>query len=138
VKWLLRIFEPVHRTVLGLSAFSRRMPITIGRFPWQKSKSVESAARSTASSEGHYVLILLLLAIGIFLSFGLKFISWREMPHAFISVWKGRRHDPGHEGEPTPFRTLMTSPAATVGTGNIVGVATAILMGGPGAVFWMG
>jgi AGCS family alanine or glycine:cation symporter len=86
---------------------------------------------------GPYVLIPLLLAVGIFLSIGLKFIPWRELPHAFATMLKGRRHNPDHEGELTPFRALMTSLAATIGTGNIVGVATAILMGGPGAVFWM-
>jgi AGCS family alanine or glycine:cation symporter len=86
---------------------------------------------------GPYVLIPLLLMTGIVLTVGLKFMPWREMPHAFVTLWRGLRHKPGHEGELTPFRALMTSLAATIGTGNIVGVATAILMGGPGAVFWM-
>lgn len=52
-------------------------------------------------------------------------------------MWQGRSHDAEHEGELSPFKALMTSMAATVGTGNIVGVATAISIGGPGAVFWM-
>ena len=52
-------------------------------------------------------------------------------------MWHGRKHGEGAEGELTPFNALMTSLAATVGTGNIVGVATAIYLGGPGAVFWM-
>lgn len=86
---------------------------------------------------GPYVLIPLLLITGVVLTIGLKFMPWREMPHAFVTLWRGLRHKPGHEGELTPFRALMTSLAATIGTGNIVGVATAILMGGPGAVFWM-
>jgi AGCS family alanine or glycine:cation symporter len=86
---------------------------------------------------GPYVLIPLLLAVGIVLTIGLKFMPWRQIPHAFVTMWKGRHQKPGHEGELTPFRALMTSLAATIGTGNIVGVATAILMGGPGAVFWM-
>lgn len=86
---------------------------------------------------GPYVLIPLLFIAGVVLTVGLKFMPWREMPHAFAVMWKGRRHVPGHEGELTPFRALMTSLAATIGVGNIVGVATAILMGGPGAVFWM-
>jgi len=86
---------------------------------------------------GPYVLIPLLFIVGIVLTIGLRFMPWREMPHAFAVMWRGRRHTPGHEGELTPFRALMTSLAATIGTGNIVGVATAILLGGPGAVFWM-
>ncbi|MDR1854580.1 MAG: sodium:alanine symporter family protein [Azoarcus sp.] len=86
---------------------------------------------------GPYVLIPLLLIVGIFLSIGLKFIPWRKLPHAFATMWRGRHHHPDHEGELTPFRALMTSLAGTIGIGNIVGVATAILMGGPGAVFWM-
>ncbi|MDR2032877.1 MAG: sodium:alanine symporter family protein [Azoarcus sp.] len=86
---------------------------------------------------GPFVLIPLLLIVGMFLTIGLRFLPWRELPHAFATMWKGRLRQPGHEGELTPFRALMTSLAATIGTGNIVGVATAILMGGPGAVFWM-
>jgi AGCS family alanine or glycine:cation symporter len=83
------------------------------------------------------VLIPLLLIVGIVMTIGLRFMSWRKIPHAFAVMWRGRHHDPEHKGELSPFRALMTSLAATVGTGNIVGVATAILLGGPGAVFWM-
>ncbi|MDR1425352.1 MAG: sodium:alanine symporter family protein [Azoarcus sp.] len=86
---------------------------------------------------GPYVLIPLLFIVGVFLTLGLRFIPWRKLPHAFVTMWRGRHHHPDHEGELTPFRALMTSLAATIGTGNIVGVATAILLGGPGAVFWM-
>ncbi|MDR1934073.1 MAG: sodium:alanine symporter family protein [Candidatus Accumulibacter sp.] len=86
---------------------------------------------------GPFVLIPLLFIVGVFLTFGLRFQSWRKLPHALAVMWRGRRSHPGHEGELSPFRALMTSLAATIGTGNIVGVATAILMGGPGAVFWM-
>jgi AGCS family alanine or glycine:cation symporter len=86
---------------------------------------------------GPYVLIPLLLIVGVVMTVGLRFMSWRKIPHAFATMWRGRHSDPEHKGELTPFRALMTSLAATVGTGNIVGVATAILMGGPGAVFWM-
>jgi AGCS family alanine or glycine:cation symporter len=86
---------------------------------------------------GPYLLIPLLLGVGIFLTIGLKFMPFRKLPHALAAMWKGRRYDPKHEGEISPFRALMTSLAATVGTGNIVGVATAIMWGGPGAIFWM-
>ncbi|MDR0588238.1 MAG: sodium:alanine symporter family protein [Burkholderiales bacterium] len=86
---------------------------------------------------GPYVLIPLLLLVGVILTVSLKFIAFRKLFHAFAVMWRGRKAHPEHEGELTPFRALMTSLAATVGTGNIVGVATAILLGGPGAVFWM-
>ncbi|MDR3299749.1 MAG: sodium:alanine symporter family protein [Candidatus Accumulibacter sp.] len=86
---------------------------------------------------GPFVLIPLLLGVGVILMVGLRFMPLRRMGPAFAVMWRGRKHHPDHKGELTPFRALMTSMAATVGTGNIVGVATAILMGGPGAVFWM-
>jgi AGCS family alanine or glycine:cation symporter len=86
---------------------------------------------------GPFLLIPLLLGVGIFLTIGLRFITFRKLFHAFAVMWRGRKYNPEHEGEISPFRALMTSLAATVGTGNIVGVATAIMMGGPGAIFWM-
>jgi AGCS family alanine or glycine:cation symporter len=52
-------------------------------------------------------------------------------------LWKGRTHEENADGELTPFNALMTALAATVGTGNIAWVATAIFIGGPGALFWM-
>lgn len=52
-------------------------------------------------------------------------------------LWKGRTSSAGDKGELTPFNALMTALAGTIGTGSIVGVATAILSGGPGALFWM-
>jgi AGCS family alanine or glycine:cation symporter len=86
---------------------------------------------------GPYLLIPLLLGVGVILMAGLRFMPLRRMPHAFVVLWRGRKAQPEYEGEISPFRALMTSLAPTVGTGNIVGVATAILLGGPGAVFWM-
>ncbi|MDR1921040.1 MAG: alanine:cation symporter family protein, partial [Candidatus Adiutrix sp.] len=84
---------------------------------------------------GPYVLIPLLLGTGIIMMVGLRFMPFAKLGAAFAVMWHGRRHDPEHKGELSPFNALMTSMAATVGTGNIVGVATAILLGGPGAVF---
>jgi AGCS family alanine or glycine:cation symporter len=52
-------------------------------------------------------------------------------------VWRGRVGDVDGHGEVSPFAALMTCLAATIGVGNIAGVATAIALGGPGAVFWM-
>lgn len=81
--------------------------------------------------------LALLVGVGIYLTIGLKFIPWRKIPHAFASLWAGRRSDTPDQGDITPFQSLMTALSATVGTGNIAGVATAIALGGPGAVFWM-
>jgi len=80
--------------------------------------------------------ILLLLGTGIFLTVGLKFIPIRKFPQAIKHLLKGRK--PGTaQGDITPLQALTTELSATIGTGNIAGVATAIFMGGPGAVFWM-
>ncbi len=83
------------------------------------------------------VLIVMILGVGLYLTFGLRFISIRRVPFAFRMLWRGRVGDKGAKGELSPFNALMTALAATVGTGNIVGVATAIGTGGPGALFWM-
>ena len=86
---------------------------------------------------GPYCLLPLLVGTGVYLVFGLKFLPWRYIGPAFMHMWRGRRSDATHKGELSPFQAMMTCMAATIGTGNIVGVATAIMIGGPGAVFWM-
>ena len=81
-------------------------------------------------------MLVLILSVGLFLTLGLKIMTILKLPFAFKLLWKGRI--PGvEEGEITPFNALMTSLSATIGTGNIAGVATAIFLGGPGAIFWM-
>jgi len=82
------------------------------------------------------VMLTLLVGVGVFLTIGLKAMPWRHVPAAFALLWKGRKGDKT-SGDVPPFQALMTAMAATVGTGNIAGVATAIFIGGPGAVFWM-
>ncbi|MDD4960839.1 MAG: sodium:alanine symporter family protein [Candidatus Marinimicrobia bacterium] len=81
-------------------------------------------------------MMVLLLGTGIFLSIRYKFLQLRGFKHAFgiLSGKYDRERDPG---EISHFQALTTALSATVGTGNIVGVAAAIMMGGPGAVFWM-
>ena len=81
------------------------------------------------------ILLALLLGTGVFLTLGLKGMTIRKIPYAFRQLLKGRKSS--GEGEVTPFNALMTSLSSTVGTGNIAGVATAISLGGPGALFWM-
>lgn len=79
-------------------------------------------------------LVLLLLGTGLYLTLLLRGIQLRAFIHAFKLVFH-KEHD--GEGDISHFAALMTALAATVGIGNIVGVATAITLGGPGAVFWM-
>lgn len=83
------------------------------------------------------VMLVLLLGMGLFLMMRLGFMPLRKIGMAFVLLWKGRVSKHGESGELSPFRALMTALAATIGTGNIAGVATAIYLGGPGAVFWM-
>ena len=83
---------------------------------------------------GPYMLVLI-LGTGFFLMLGLKLMPLARLGYGFRMLWRGR-HEMG-EGDITPFNALMTSLSATIGTGNIAGVATAIFMGGPGALFWM-
>src|SRR5690606_23307708 len=73
---------------------------------------------------------------GIFLTIRLTFIQVRLLPYSLKQVFS-RKHDKKVDGDISHFQALMTAMAATVGVGNIVGVATAITLGGPGAVFWM-
>ncbi|EIK52203.1 sodium:alanine symporter [Stutzerimonas stutzeri TS44] len=82
-------------------------------------------------------MLVLILGTGLFLMIYLKFMPWLNIPAGFALLWKGRQKGDDESGEISPFQALMTCLAATVGTGNIAGVATAIFLGGPGAVFWM-
>ncbi|MEM7018201.1 MAG: sodium:alanine symporter family protein, partial [Pseudomonadota bacterium] len=84
---------------------------------------------------GPFLLIPLLLGTGLYLTIGLGFMPMRKLGYGFQMLWKGRKKQ--GEGEISPFNALMTALSATVGTGNIAGVATAITLGGPGALFWM-
>lgn len=83
------------------------------------------------------ITLVLLLGTGIYLMIGLRALPWRRIGTGFALLWKGRTSDDSASGEITPFQALSTALAATIGTGNIAGVATAITLGGPGAVFWM-
>ncbi len=85
---------------------------------------------------GPFLLIPLLLLTGLYLTFILRGIQFRRLGYA---LWYGliRRREPGAIGDISHYQALTTALAATVGVGNIAGVATAIFLGGPGAVFWM-
>ncbi len=81
------------------------------------------------------IMLVLLLGTGLYLSIGLRLLTVRRIPAAFKMLLGGRKGQ--GDGEISPFSALMTSLSATIGTGNIAGVATAIVLGGPGALFWM-
>ena len=81
------------------------------------------------------LMLALLFGTGIFLSLGLRFMPVRKIPTGLKLLLHGRKGS--GDGDISPFSALMTSLSATIGTGNIAGVATAIALGGPGALFWM-
>jgi AGCS family alanine or glycine:cation symporter len=81
-------------------------------------------------------LMLLLIGTGVWFTVLLRGLQFRLLPHALWLAFIKRR-EAGGQGDISHFQALMTALAATVGTGNIVGVATAIAIGGPGAVFWL-
>jgi len=81
-------------------------------------------------------MLILLLGTGVYLTAGLRGMPQRKLIYGFSMMFAGRK-ETTQPGDITPFQALATSLAATVGTGNIAGVATAIHLGGPGAVFWM-
>jgi AGCS family alanine or glycine:cation symporter len=80
-------------------------------------------------------MLVLILGVGLYLTFGLRLRSILQVPLSLAFLWRGRVRE--GKGEITPFNALMTELSATIGTGNIAGVATAIFLGGPGAIFWM-
>ena len=80
------------------------------------------------------IMLACLVGTGIFLTIRLKFLPWRNLWYAIQMVFSKRDK---HEGDISPFQSLMTALSATIGTGNIVGVATAMVLGGPGALVWM-
>ena len=81
-------------------------------------------------------MLFMIFGTGLFLMLGLRFMPLLNLGKGFKLLWQGRAGD--HKaGEISPFNALMTSLSATIGTGNITGVATAIFIGGPGALFWM-
>jgi AGCS family alanine or glycine:cation symporter len=81
-------------------------------------------------------MLVLILGTGLFLMFGLRLMPIFKLAYGGKMLWQGRESD-SKQGDISAFNALMTSLAATIGTGNIAGVATAIFLGGPGALFWM-
>ncbi len=81
------------------------------------------------------IMLALLLGVGVYLTLGLQLMPWLKIGHGFKLLFSGDADK--DQGDISPFQALMTALSATIGTGNIAGVATAIFLGGPGAIFWM-
>lgn len=82
-------------------------------------------------------LIILLIGAGLFFTFASKFVQFRFFGRSMKEMWAGRRRGERASQGITPFQAFVTGVASRVGVGNIAGVAIAISIGGPGAVFWM-
>lgn len=105
----------------------------------------ESILKSIVDTANKYIwesptelpwLVILLLGTGIFITFRMGWINVRYFRHA-IDVLRGRYDNPKDKGDINHFQALTTALSATVGIGNIAGVATAIHYGGPGTIFWL-
>ncbi len=82
------------------------------------------------------LMVAALLVTGLVMTAALRFLQIRKLNHS-LDVIRGKYDDPSHEGDLSHFQALTTALSATVGIGNIAGVATALHYGGPGALFWM-
>ncbi len=96
----------------------------------------EAACRDVAAGTKLPFIVLWLVAGAIFFTLRFRFVNLRAFKHA-VMVTAGRYDDPNDPGEVSHFQALSSALSATVGLGNIAGVAVAVGMGGPGAVFWM-
>ena len=90
----------------------------------------------TIGGESIPIIVAALLGTGFFLTLRLAFIQFRRLVHGF-ALTSGKYDDPSQPGDVSHFQALSTALSATVGIGNIAGVALAIHFGGPGALFWM-
>ena len=84
-----------------------------------------------------YVLIVMLIALGVYFTFKTKFVQFRYFGEMFRLLGDGAGKDAKSEGKVSSFQAFCISTASRVGTGNIAGIAIAIIGGGPGAIFWM-
>lgn len=102
---------------------------------------LESFSELIATIDGYVwgpVMLVILVGTGLYLTLRTKFLAWRNLPYAIKSTLsKEARTTKRGEGDVSPFACLCTALAATIGTGNIAGVASALAVGGPGALVWM-
>ena len=99
-------------------------------------EALEKIVNSINNYLSGYILVFLLVGIGLFYSIKTKFVQVRCLGEGFKKVFAKKSSKDGEKGL-SPFQALATAVAAQVGTGNIVGACGAILIGGPGAIFWM-
>ena len=97
--------------------------------------TLENTLNSISSFIWGPITLFFLLGVGIYLMIGLHAYPIKNLKHGFKVLFK--KSDDKDDGDISSFESLMTALSATVGTGNIAGVATAIFLGGPGAIFWM-
>ena len=97
---------------------------------------MENVIQSVNNLVWGWPMMALLLLTGVYLTFGLRLMSIIRIPYGFKQLFRKRTGDE-EEGDVSPFAALMTALSSTIGTGNIAGVAAAIAIGGPGAIFWM-
>ena len=117
------------------AALLTNLSLQLGQFPSGLEGTVEAINNPINSFIWGWPTVILIAGTGILLMVGLGFMPLLRIPYGMRMLL--RNPTSSSEGEISPFQALMTSMAATIGTGNIAGVAVAIAMGGPGAVFWM-
>lgn len=99
-------------------------------------EKIDNIVAEMASAAWGLPLLILLIGGGLYLIIRIRFLPFRYLGHA-IAVLRGKYDNESDAGEITHFQALTTALSATVGMGNIAGVAVAIAIGGPGAIFWM-
>ena len=100
-------------------------------------KSIEELVNTLGGIVWGPPMLILLVGTGFYLTFGLRGLQFRKLWYSLWLALVKRKEDSDEPGDISHFQALMTALSATVGTGNIAGVATAIATGGPGALFWM-
>lgn len=100
-------------------------------------KSIEAFIGKVGAFAWGPPMLILLVGTGLYLTLALRGLQFRKLGYSLWLALVKRKEDTGTTGDITHFQALMTALSATVGTGNIAGVATAIAAGGPGALFWM-
>ncbi|WP_320674567.1 sodium:alanine symporter family protein [Prochlorococcus sp. MIT 1341] len=121
---------------VSINASLSGIPLQIAVISSDLEKVVESINSPISNFAWGWPTLILIALTGILYMFGLRFMPIRKIPYGFRMLFQGSTSDLKN-GQISPFQALMTSLSATIGTGNIAGVAGAIAVGGPGAVFWM-
>ncbi len=118
-----------------INSFFNQCQILFGEAPGMAEQLIQTFNDPINRFAWGWPTVILISITGIILMVGLKFSPIINIPRGFRLLFSSEK--PNQEGEISPFEALMTSLSATIGTGNIAGVAAAIAVGGPGAVFWM-